>query len=94
MAIHSAAQSTATRRTPGARRRQPVHRRGEPGLGAAVVPPHRRLADQPVPPEVAYQLIHDELLLDGSARLNLATFVTTWMEPQASVSWPSASTRT
>ncbi len=28
-------------------------------------------------------LIHDELLLDGSARLNLATFVTTWMEPQA-----------
>ena len=36
-----------------------------------------------MPPEVAYQLIHDELLLDGSARLNLATFVTTWMEPQA-----------
>jgi len=33
--------------------------------------------------DVAYQLIHDELLLDGSARLNLATFVTTWMEPQA-----------
>jgi glutamate decarboxylase len=36
-----------------------------------------------VPPEVAYQLVHDELLLDGNARLNLATFVTTWMEPQA-----------
>jgi glutamate decarboxylase len=36
-----------------------------------------------VPADVAYQLIHDELLLDGSARLNLATFVTTWMEPQA-----------
>ncbi len=34
-------------------------------------------------PDSAYQLIHDELLLDGSARLNLATFVTTWMEPQA-----------
>ena len=31
----------------------------------------------------AYRLIHDELLLDGSSRLNLATFVTTWMEPQA-----------
>ena len=42
-------------------------------------------ADGPVPPDVAYQLIHDELLLDGSARLNLATFVTTWMEPQARV---------
>jgi glutamate decarboxylase len=33
--------------------------------------------------DMAYQLIHDELLLDGNARLNLATFVTTWMEPQA-----------
>ena len=28
-------------------------------------------------------LIHDELLLDGSSRLKLATFVTTWMEPEA-----------
>jgi glutamate decarboxylase len=34
-------------------------------------------------PDTAYQLIHDELMLDGNARLNLATFVTTWMEPQA-----------
>lgn len=34
-------------------------------------------------PDVAYQMIHDELMLDGNARLNLATFVTTWMEPQA-----------
>ncbi len=31
----------------------------------------------------AYRLIHDELMLDGNARLNLATFVTTWMEPEA-----------
>jgi glutamate decarboxylase len=30
----------------------------------------------------AYQIIHDELMLDGSARQNLATFVTTWMEPE------------
>ncbi len=36
-----------------------------------------------MPPETAYRLIHDELMLDGNARLNLATFVTTWMEPQA-----------
>ena len=35
------------------------------------------------PPDVAYQIIHDELALDGNSRLNLATFVTTWMEPQA-----------
>lgn len=36
-----------------------------------------------VDPEIAYQIVHDELMLDGNARLNLATFVTTWMEPQA-----------
>jgi glutamate decarboxylase len=54
-----------------------------PALGLKTTPPHERLADEPVPADVAYQLIHDELLLDGSARLNLATFVTTWMEPQA-----------
>ncbi|HEY2207614.1 MAG TPA: glutamate decarboxylase [Pseudonocardia sp.] len=34
-------------------------------------------------PDVAYQIAHDELMLDGNARLNLATFVSTWMEPQA-----------
>jgi len=34
-------------------------------------------------PDVAYQIVHDELMLDGNARLNLATFVTTWMEPAA-----------
>jgi glutamate decarboxylase len=34
-------------------------------------------------PDSAYQIIHDEILLDGNARQNLATFVTTWMEPQA-----------
>jgi glutamate decarboxylase len=33
--------------------------------------------------EMAYEIIHDELMLDRNARLNLATFVTTWMEPQA-----------
>ena len=33
--------------------------------------------------QVAYDLITNELLLDGSARLNLATFVTTWMPPDA-----------
>jgi len=33
--------------------------------------------------EDAYELISSELLLDGNARLNLATFVTTWMPPHA-----------
>jgi glutamate decarboxylase len=45
--------------------------------------PSLRLPDEPMEAEAAYQFIHDELMLDGSSRLNLATFVTTWMEPQA-----------
>ncbi|MEV7772322.1 glutamate decarboxylase [Kitasatospora sp. NPDC086791] len=53
-------------------------------LGAMeLAPPLHRLAEGPVPAESAYQLIHDELMLDGNARLNLATFVTTSMEVQA-----------
>jgi glutamate decarboxylase len=52
-----------------------------PGMESA--PPKHRLPDGPMPPDSAYQVIHDELMLDGNARLNLATFVTTWMEPQA-----------
>jgi glutamate decarboxylase len=45
--------------------------------------PRRELAAPEMAPDVAYQIIHDELMLDGNARMNLATFVTTWMEPQA-----------
>jgi len=41
-----------------------------------------RLAEEGIPKDAAYQLIHDELLLDSSPRLNLASFVTTWMEPE------------
>jgi glutamate decarboxylase len=44
---------------------------------------HLRLPDGPIPPSVAAQLVRGELVLDGSARLNLATFVSTWMEPEA-----------
>jgi glutamate decarboxylase len=62
------------------------------GLDAAVVPtftaepgmmPSDRLPEHELDPALAHQLIHDELMLDGNARLNLATFVTTWMEPHA-----------
>ena len=45
--------------------------------------PRFRMPRTGLPPDTAYQVVHDELLLDGSARLNLATFVTTWMESQA-----------
>ncbi len=34
-------------------------------------------------PESAYQIVHDETMLDGNARLNLATFVGTWMDEHA-----------
>src|SRR3977135_616212 len=45
--------------------------------------PRYDFPDSEILPETAYNLIHDELLLDGNSRLNLATFVTTWMEPEA-----------
>jgi glutamate decarboxylase len=45
--------------------------------------PRLRLPEQATAPRVAYQLVHDELLLDGNPRLNRATFVTTWIEPEA-----------
>jgi glutamate decarboxylase len=48
----------------------------------ARVPAHELPADE-MPGEVAYQIIHDELMLDGNARLNLATFVTTYMDEHA-----------
>jgi glutamate decarboxylase len=42
------------------------------------------LRDASMSPETAYQIVHDETMLDGNARLNLATFVGTWMDDQAS----------
>jgi len=46
--------------------------------------PQFTLPDDPMMPETAYQFVHDEAMLDGNARLNLATFVGTWMDPMAS----------
>jgi glutamate decarboxylase len=64
------------------------------GASGAIAPAYTgRLAVDPIPalrmpkasmdPDAAYRFIHDELMLDGSSRLNLATFVSTWMDPQA-----------
>ncbi|KQJ98585.1 glutamate decarboxylase [Brachypodium distachyon] len=44
--------------------------------------PRYRMPEQSIPKEAAYQIITDELMLDGNPRLNLASFVTTWMEPE------------
>ncbi|XP_074269554.1 glutamate decarboxylase-like [Silene latifolia] len=44
--------------------------------------PRLKMPDNSIPKEAAYQIINDELMLDGNPRLNLASFVTTWMEPE------------
>ncbi|WAL68680.1 glutamate decarboxylase [Amycolatopsis cynarae] len=45
--------------------------------------PRDRLPEGELDAATAYQIVHDELMLDGNARLNLATFVTTWMSEEA-----------
>ena len=45
--------------------------------------PRNRLPEHSMLATTAYQVVRDELLLDGTARFNLATFVTTWMEDEA-----------
>jgi glutamate decarboxylase len=45
--------------------------------------PKFEIPTEGMPAQAAYQLIHDELNLDGNPSLNLASFVTTWMEEEA-----------
>ena len=52
------------------------------GIGEVTIP-RFELSSGELPPTTAAQIVRDELMLDGNARLNLATFVSTWMEPQA-----------
>ena len=51
--------------------------------GEATSLPKFRLPEAESLPETAYQIVHDEAMLDGNARQNLATFVGTWMDDQA-----------
>src|ERR1700730_14237721 len=44
--------------------------------------PKYKFPEQQVPPAAPHQLVHDELLLDGNSRQNLATFCQTWVEPE------------
>src|ERR1700690_2103629 len=70
MALH-------THRPDGHHRQQlaaPVHQHHPEALM-----PLRSLPDHGLGEQMSYELIKSELLLDGQARLNLATFVTTWM---------------
>ncbi len=45
--------------------------------------PKYEVPEGPMPARAAYQAVSDELALDGNPRQNLASFVTTWMEPEA-----------
>jgi glutamate decarboxylase len=44
--------------------------------------PKYRFPAQESPAREAYQVVADELMLDGNARQNLATFCQTWAEPE------------
>lgn len=45
--------------------------------------PDRKMPEVGVMPRAAYNVIASEMELDGDPNKNLATFVTTWMEPEA-----------
>lgn len=45
--------------------------------------PKYKLPEKIMPADVAYQIIHDELYLDGNTAFDLGSFTTTWMEPEA-----------
>ncbi len=45
--------------------------------------PANRFPEEGMGAEDAYELVNEELHLDGDPSRNLATFVTTWMEPEA-----------
>jgi glutamate decarboxylase len=66
--------------------RRPRHRpprTAAPARGPQPELPSEALPDKGLGGDAAYELISSELLLDGQARLNLATFVTTWMPSEA-----------
>ena len=53
-------------------------------FGTAFLPhplPKYKFPRREIEADAAYQLVHDELLLDGNSRQNVATFCQTWVEP-------------
>ena len=52
-----------------------------PGMRHGI--PKHELPPEGMDPRVVYRLLHDELMLDGNARQNLATFVSTYMDEEA-----------
>jgi glutamate decarboxylase len=53
-----------------------------PGQNLAKAMPKYHFPKNECTAQDAFQVVHDELMLDGNARQNLATFCQTWEEPQ------------
>lgn len=51
--------------------------------GEATQLPKFQFPENMMDPDTAYQIVHDASMLDGNSRLNLATFVSTWMDEKA-----------
>jgi len=62
----------------GAGVKRPAHRFHVRLAGDAEAAETKRFPASEMRADVAYQIVHDELLLDGNARQNLATFCQTW----------------
>ena len=56
--------------------------------------PKYRFPDDEHHPADVFQLVSDELMLDGNSRQNLATFCQTWVEPEVHGLMALSSTRT
>lgn len=66
----------------GSHSRSDLHQTWSRDEDAATVPKYQ-LPDVGIPSRSAYQLLHDEMNLDGNPTLNLASFVHTWMPEEA-----------
>ena len=51
-------------------------------LDLSVVMPKYKMPENEHAPSHAYQVVHDELMLDGNSRQNLATFCQTWLDDE------------
>lgn len=51
--------------------------------GEATELPKFKFPENMMDSDTAYQIVHDSAMLDGNSRLNLATFVSTWMDDNA-----------
>ena len=54
-----------------------------PGAWLSEGPPDHAIPEEPLIPQAAMRLIQQDLAIEGIPERNLATFVTTWMEPEA-----------